>query len=263
MVYKRYSIFPSERSRGISVEVTDARCPIVIYMDESGNGNPDQPLIVGAVVTDADAGDIEGEIRQLYRELSARRALRGHKGFEKFRSTGFHASTDPLEVSQPFIELIQRSAGFKVHMIATRQHSYQGLTEPQVISEMYETIIADNLIRYRDQAALTVCIEENDALRPMLHNLPRFATFRALVKLGTIAKLPQIRMEMVKKGSVLSLAIADYAMLATSRWISSNFTTDPDSRAYRGYREIAPSISLLQSLEDGKLASRKMSFEGP
>lgn len=231
-------------------------------MDESGNGNPHQPLIVGAVVADADAGDIESDIQQLYRELSARRSLRGHKGFEKFRVSGFHASTDPTEISQPFIELLQKSSAFKVHLIATREHSGRGLTENQVISEMYETIVADNLIRYRGQAALTVCIEENDGLRPMLRNLPRYAAFRAIVKLGTIVKLPEIKVEMAKKGSVMSLAITDYAMLAASRWISSNFTTSPASRAYRGFREIAPSISFFYSLEDGKLASRKMNIEG-
>jgi len=230
-------------------------------MDESGNGNPGQPLIVGAVVVDANSGDIEADIRQMYRELSARRSLRGHKGFEKFRKSGFHASTDPTEVSQPFIELLQRSGGFKVYLMATSQHAYRGLTEAQVISEMYETIIADNLIRYRGQAAMTVCIEENDSLRSMLRNLPRFAASRAITKLGTHVKLPEIRVEMVKKGSVMSLAITDYAMLATSRWISSNFATDPSGRAYRGFREIAPTISLLYSLEDGKLASRKSRFE--
>ena len=90
---------------------------ISIYMDESGNGNPDQPLIVGAVVADTNALDIEAEIRQLYRELSARRSLKGHPGFDKFRRNGFHASTDPPEVSQPFIELIQRSIGFKVFLV--------------------------------------------------------------------------------------------------------------------------------------------------
>ena len=260
MVYRRHSIFPAERSEGVAMEATETPCPITIYMDESGNGNPDQPLIVGAVVADADAGDIESDIRQLYRELSARRSLRGHEGFEKFRASGFHASTDPLEVSQPFLELIQRSAGFKVHMVFSREHSPGSRTEAQVISDIYETIIADNRIRYRDQAAMTVCIEENDALRPMLRNLSTYSAYRAIVRLNAIVELPDIQIEMVKKGSVMSLAIADYAMLAASRWIKSDFTTDPASRAYRGFREIAPSVSLLYSLEDGKLVDRKSSL---
>ncbi len=207
-----------------------------------------------------DAGDIESDIRQLYRELSARRALRGYKGFEKFRASGFHASTDPLEVSQPFLELVQRGAGFKVHMIYSLEHSSESRTEAQVIAVMYEMIIADNRIRYRGQAAMTVCIEENDALRPMLRNLSQYSAHRAIVKLNAIVELPDIQIEMVKKGSVLSLAVADYAMLAASRWIKSGFSTDPASRVYRGFREIAPSVSLLYSLEDGRLVDRKSSL---
>ncbi len=53
MVYRRHSIFPAARSKGVAIEATDVPCPITIYMDESGNGNPAQPLIVGAVVADA------------------------------------------------------------------------------------------------------------------------------------------------------------------------------------------------------------------
>jgi hypothetical protein len=77
MTYRRYSIFPSDRSHGYPIEYSDAHCPITIYMDESGNGNLDQPLIVGGVVVDIDKGDIEQEIRQLHKDLSARQALRG------------------------------------------------------------------------------------------------------------------------------------------------------------------------------------------
>jgi hypothetical protein len=233
-------------------------------MDESGNGNPDQPLIVGAVVADTAALDIETEVRRLYRELSARRSLRGHPGFERFRRSGFHASTDPLEISQPFIELIQRSVGFKVSLMATTQRSpytHRGLTETQVISEMYETIVADNLLRYRDESALLVCIEENDSLRRMLPTLPRYSNYRAIQKLGIAEDLPEVRVEMVKKGSIVALAIADYVMLAVSRWIKSGFSKDPLDRAYRGFRAVAPAVSMLYSLDDGKLVDRKTVFE--
>lgn len=260
-MYRRYSVFPDDRSRGLPIRTVEANCPITIFMDESGNGNSGRPLVVGAVVVDASVGDIEAEITQLYRELAARRSLRGHKGFEKFRKSGFHASTDPLEISQPFIEYIQRSGAFKIYLMTSGRPADQGRTEAQLISGMYEAIIADNLIRYRGQAAITVCIEENDGLRRMLRSLPMFSRYHALVKLGTITELPEVRVEMVKKGSAMTVAIIDYAMLAASRWISSGFTTDPSNRAYRGFREIAPAISYFHSLEDGKLATRKIRFE--
>lgn len=258
MAYKRYSIFPFEHGRGVPRDFTDAHCPIVLYMDESGNGNPGHPLVVGAVVVDSDASELEVDLLKLHRELSARRALRGHRGFEKFRKSGFHASTDPIEVSQPFIELIQRSVGFKIYLMASEDRTYRGLTEAQLISEMYERIVADNLIRHQGQNIVTVRIEENDGLRAMMQNLPRFANYRAITKLGKMADLPQAKIEVVKKGEFMSLAIVDYAMIAASRWIASGFTVAPDNRAFRGFREIAPVISFFYTMESGKLVSRKV-----
>ncbi|MGC4767609.1 hypothetical protein ACLQ25_01300 [Micromonospora sp. DT44] len=65
-------------------------------MDESGNGNPSQPLIVGAVELGHDADDVEQRIRDLYKRLCAKSSFIGHPGFDEFRKNGFHSSTDPL-----------------------------------------------------------------------------------------------------------------------------------------------------------------------
>ena len=78
-----------------------------LFMDESGNGNTSQPLIVGAVELGEDAEDIEQQVRDLYKRLCAKSSFVGHPGFEKFRKNGFHSSTDPLDVSGPFLELIR------------------------------------------------------------------------------------------------------------------------------------------------------------
>jgi hypothetical protein len=59
-------------------------CAMKIYMDESGNGNPDQPLIVGAVELGEEFEDVERRIEELYRRLAARRDLEGMSSFETF-----------------------------------------------------------------------------------------------------------------------------------------------------------------------------------
>jgi hypothetical protein len=64
---------------------------------------------------------------------------------------------------------------------------------------------------------------------------------------------------MAKKENAMSMAIVDYAMLAVSRWISAGYPNNPRDRTYRAFREIAPSLSLLYSMEDGKLVTRKVS----
>src|SRR5690242_6870157 len=50
---------------------------VKIFMDESGNGDPSLPLIIGAVELGEDAGDIEEKIQNLYKSLSARSNLVG------------------------------------------------------------------------------------------------------------------------------------------------------------------------------------------
>jgi hypothetical protein len=228
-------------------------------MDESGNGNVDQPLLVGAVVVDGDEQELEERIRTLHKDLSARRSLRGYEGFEKFRKSGFHASTDPLEVSQRFIEVVQRSAGVKIYIMITNNRSGTSTTEMDQVSAMYESIVADNLLRYHNRSELIVCIEENHQLKPLLQTLPTYARYRAIEKIGIGPQpLPPIRVEMVKKGSIMTLAIVDYAMLAVSKWIKKDYPRDPSVREYRALREILPSASFIYSLEDGLLASRKV-----
>src|SRR5580692_7029832 len=80
---------------------------VKLFMDESGNGNDSQPLIVGAVELGDDADDVEEQVRALYKRLSARSNLAGMPGFEEFCKEGFHSATDPVEVSVPFLELIR------------------------------------------------------------------------------------------------------------------------------------------------------------
>lgn len=257
MTYKRYSIFPLERGRGHPIETTNAPEPVTVFMDESGNGNLAQPLIVGAVVVDLDACDIEEEIRLLHKELSARRTFRGHKGFEKFQKNGFHASTDSPETKPRFIELIQRGSGFKILMIGTWYHTRGNMTEKQVLSEMYQSLVADILLQHHSQSVLTICIEDNVGLRRMLREIPRYAVLRAQIKLGRLTKLPEIRMELAEKGSVMTLAVADYAMLIASQWMHKGCVADLAVREYRAFREIEPSISLFYLLEDGVKLNRK------
>jgi hypothetical protein len=105
-------------------------------MDESGNGNRSQSLIVGAVELGDDADDVEKQVRDLYKQLCARSSLAGHPGFEEFRKKGFHSANDPVEVSGPFLELI-RSLFFRAYMVITDRTGVPGETELERIEFMY------------------------------------------------------------------------------------------------------------------------------
>ena len=72
---------------------------VKIFMDESGNGHPSLPLIVGAVELGEDADDIEEQIRNLYENLSSRRSLAGLRSFEEY-CRGWRLGRIPHSVSR-------------------------------------------------------------------------------------------------------------------------------------------------------------------
>jgi len=231
---------------------------IRVYMDESGNGNESQPLIVGAVVADLEASEIEARIQDLYRDLSVSRSWAGLPSFEEFRATGFHASSDPWEVSGPFLALIQEGGGFKAYMLMTDRTNVPTLSENERIAMMYEVLLGDLLIRYHRSSEIVCYIEQNDGLRGLAQTLPAAAKRRALARLDREAPLPKTTVSMVRKTEVMSMAIVDYIMHAVSGWIRSAYQQEPKDRKYRAFREVEPLVSLLYSLERGRLVSRSM-----
>ncbi|WP_158712578.1 MULTISPECIES: hypothetical protein [Streptomyces] len=227
-----------------------------LFMDESGNGNTSQPLIVGAVELGEDADDIEGKIRDLHKRLSAKSSLAGLPSFEEFRKNGFHSSTDPLEVSGPFLELM-RTIFFRSYMVVTDRTGVPSDTESGAIESMYVKLLSDLLIRHRRESELLCYIEQSEGMAAIIRRLPGNVARQAYKTIGKATPLPQLKITMVAKSDYMSTAIIDYVMAAVSRWLQAGCTTKPKDWAYRAFREIEPSISMLYSFEHGRISSRK------
>ena len=193
-------------------------------MDESGNGNTSQPLIVGAVELGEDADDVEEQVRNLYRRLCVRSGLAGLPGFEEFRKNGFHSSTDPLEVSGPFLELI-RAFFFRAYMVVTDRTCVLGSTLAERIEFMYVKLLSDLLIRHRDEPELLCYIEQSEGMGSIIRRFPESATKRAYETLGKVMPLPQLKITMVAKTDYMSMAIIDYVMSAVNRWLQAGRPT--------------------------------------
>ena len=227
-----------------------------LFLDESGNGNVSQPLIVGAVELGDDADDVEKRVQDLYKRLCAKGSFVGHPGYEKFRRNGFHSSTDPLDVSGPFLDLIQ-TLFFRAYMVVTDRTGVPGNTEAERIEFMYVKLLSDLLIRHRDEPELLCIIEQSDGMGSIIRRLPDSATRRAYETLGKAGPLPQLKIVMAAKADYMSMAIVDYVMSAVTRWLQADCTTNPENWPYRAFREIEPFISILYSFEHGRLSSRK------
>lgn len=229
---------------------------VKLFMDESGNGNTSQPLIVGAVELGDDADDIEKRIQDLYRRLFARTNLVGLRGFEDFRKSGFHSSHDPLEVSGPFRELM-RVIFYRAYMVVTDRTRVPGDTESEQIEFMYVKLLSDLLMRHRDEPELLCYIEQSEGMGSIISRLPDSVVRRAYETIGKATSLPQLNITMVAKSDYMSTAIIDYVMADVSRWLQAGRTTSPRDWPYRAFREIEPSVSMLYSFEHGRIASRK------
>jgi hypothetical protein len=229
---------------------------VKLFMDESGNGNTSQPLIVGAVELGEDADDIEEKIRDLHKRLSAKSSLTGLASFEEFRNNGFHSSTNPLEVSGPFLELM-RTIFFRSYMVVTDRTGFPDDTESGMIEFMYVKLLSDLLIRHRHESELLCYIEQSEGMAAIIRRLPANVAKQAYKTMGKAAPLPQLNITMVTKSDFMSTAIIDYVMAAVSRWLQARCTTEPKDWAYRAFREIEPFISMLYSFERGRISSRK------
>jgi hypothetical protein len=225
-------------------------------MDESGNGNSSQPLIVGAVELGDDADDVEKLVQELHKRLCAKSSFVGHPGFERFRKNGFHSSTDPLDVSGPFLELM-RTLFFRAFLLVTDRTAVPGNTEAERIEFMYVKLLSDLLIRHRNDPEVLCYIEQSDGMGSIIRRLPDSATRRAYETLGKVESLPQLKIMMVAKSDYMSMAIVDYVMSAVTRWLQADCTTSPADWPYRAFREIEPFISILYSFEHGRISSRK------
>src|ERR1700749_3359820 len=140
---------------------------VKLFMDESGNGHPSQPLIVGAVELGDDADDIEKGVRDLHRSLCARRSFIGHRDYEKFRKNGFHSSENPQDVSGPFLELV-RTLFFRAYMVVTDRMGVVGATESEQIEFMYVKLLSDLLLRHRREPELLCYIEQSEDMRSII-----------------------------------------------------------------------------------------------
>lgn len=228
-----------------------------LFMDESGNGNSNQPLIVGAVELGDDADYIEQQIRDLHKRLCARASLAGHPKFESFRKNGFHSSVDPLDVSLPFLELM-RTLFFRTYMVTTDRTGVPGDTEVERIEIMYVKLLSDLSIRHRNERELLCFIEQSEGMGSIIRRLPESVTRLAYKTLGKASPLPSLNITMVAKNDHMSMAMIDYVMSTVTRWLQADCSTRPKDYPYRAFREIEPFISILYSFEKGRISSRKV-----
>ncbi|QES35404.1 hypothetical protein DEJ48_19985 [Streptomyces venezuelae] len=150
-----------------------------------------------------------------------------------------------------------RTIFFRSYMVVTDRTGVPSSTESGAIESMYVKLLSDLLIRHRHESELLCYIEQSEGMAAIIRRLPDNVARQACKTIGKVTPLPQMKITMVAKSDYMSTAIIDYAMAAVSRWLQASCTTKTKDWAYRAFREIEPSISMLYSFELGRISSRK------
>jgi hypothetical protein len=231
---------------------------IQLYCDESGNHSPNSAvLIVGAVEVLDDPSAIEKSIRALWDDLSKRRYLEGHPGFERFKKDGFHAAYDPPEVANTFLEFLG-DVPFRAYMHMTdRSSSRAGITDQDRLKFMYTNLLGDLLLRFKSEPKLQCFFEVNEELNSFFETASNDAARKIRQRGIAPETLPTLTPQIVSKHDLMSMAIIDYVMVAVQRWASAGRPASGRDWPARAFRAVEPSISVLLSLEDGPISSRK------
>ncbi|MEV6928198.1 hypothetical protein AB0M46_27420 [Dactylosporangium sp. NPDC051485] len=207
---RRRSLIPAGPAASLGVaQALDAVSPVKLYVTESGRGQPTQPLIVGAIEVEHDSEETEQRTLELFRRLSARRSLHGLASFDQFRKNGFQASTDPIEISGPFRELIF-DLPFRAYLITSdRTDTSGGPGDADKLNYLYGHLLGDLLLRYRMASTLPCRIESGAGRSGLLSMLPDAVKRHANSKKRQSGALPQLDIVMSTRVESMSFAIID------------------------------------------------------
>ncbi|GAA3298274.1 hypothetical protein GCM10020218_085490 [Dactylosporangium vinaceum] len=127
-----------------------------------------------------------------------------------------------------------------------------------MLNFMYTGMLGDLVLRHKTRPELRCRIETSSENRDLpIEALSNSAVRRARMKLGRHADLPRLDIAASVRLDVMSMAMADYIARDISGWLQSGCSTDPADRPYRAFREVEPFLSVLYSLEEGRISDRK------
>lgn len=87
---------------------------VQVFLDESGNGNPDDPLVICGIAVEADlVSEFQSLIQAAYHRTLARPKFRNEADRERFKQTGFHRCEDLPEVGAEFVQLLSSTSIYK------------------------------------------------------------------------------------------------------------------------------------------------------
>lgn len=234
---------------------------VKVFIDESGNNNPDRPLLVGAIAIESDQ---EPRLRKQITELQARLVAdysqwTSAEKCAQFSKIGFHRKDDMVPVRVQFEELISHSGKFSAFILVTDRQVCGGLSERRILFGMYCKLIAAIAKKFSRRAAIDILFESGEDLPT---NLNKVASGVDHILAGWNRNFtrsgPSIEYLTAAKGaSQPLLAVTDYLLGICASWIQAGAKVDLRTKEFRTLTKIEPCISMFYSYEKGLLSSHE------
>jgi hypothetical protein len=221
---------------------------VTVFCDESGNGNTGH-LVVAAVALEN--SDISEAQRTLQAEHDRTIALAERSGILQTSgdpARGFHMSEDKWGVQSSVIEPLAQTLGRKVFVLTTDRTTVKSDKEIDHLLELYRKLGLTIVRRYSSYASIRFIVETNEEL------LPHMAALAA--QWGTATRHGQVTAEQAPKSPDSLLAYADYFALPCASWLDNGMAPAATDARFMQFAKMLPNISLILSLEKGRLHSR-------
>lgn len=231
---------------------------VKVFLDESGNGNPDDPLVICGIAVEADlVSEFESLIQAAYHRTLARPKFRNHADRERFKQTGFHRCEDLPEVGAEFVQLLSSTSIYKALLIGTDRSSLGLDDEVDQLVEMYVRLGGVLRRQFRQASRVDLVIERNQPLESRMTEIRDRVNDR---RSAHGRHLPTVTLAQADKSPESVLAAADALALVAASWLKSNYSTNAEDFQYRSYVETEAAISWFCSLEHGVLSTRRVRY---
>lgn len=209
--------------------------------------------VCAVVLTEEEFQTANEKVENLRADLSSSGYLSTLPSFESFLAKGFHAAEDTTEVKARFIDDAYKSLPGKAFIYYTNGERRIDLSAKKTVLLLYACVIQVVFMHHKSAKEVVFHFERHQTLDRYYHQVTELARRRSRTR-------SRARTEICKKGYPPSLALADYILHIFGQSIEFiAYGHRPTEKfQYRNLRAIKHHVSLIYSMEFGRIARRSI-----
>ena len=207
--------------------------------------------VSGVVLTEAEYQWSNARINELQLDLQQSAYLAGHDSFDEFLRNGFHATADTTEVKVRLVDEMYKAIPGKTFIYYSDGNRRPDLSEKMTALLLHASLAQVILRTYRHARRIDFHFEDHQEMGRYFTHIVERAKFKSRVR-------TEVRVNQCQKGEPPALALPDYILWMFGRTQRLLLRGDASQRHadLRNYRAIQSHVSLIYSLETGRVANR-------